>query len=793
MNKIIKCQGYVRRVFYPKGNLEDFEPGSWASFLADITDVIEGEFEEGELNRWIKIAGEAPSLEDHTEYNFTIKEVIDEKYGKNYEILYMSEVVDFDNIFDQRKFLEKIISNSKVNLLYEKLVNPFSVIKQGDIEKLCSVKGIGESSAKQIIGAYQDNIEFGNAYVELDKFDISKTMMKKLLEEYKSADTLIKKIKKNPYMLIDDVDGIGWKKADSMAMSAGLNTQSLFRVEAYIKYFMSRQAEEGNSIVKIEALRKSVIEDIGIKDASVYRKALYNLRDEGVLWWNEEKTVFALTRVRNLEQNIANELYRIKTAKPFDVDVDIEERITQIEREQGITYTDEQKQAIIRVCSNNVSILTGYGGTGKTTVVAAVLKILSEHSFAQTALSGRAAARMSEITSHEGYTIHRLLGYDFIKREFTHNKKNPLRQEIIVLDETSMVGAELFYSLIQSIASGSRLIMIGDDGQLESIGLCNIFKDMLNSQVIPVARLTKIHRQAAKSAIITESIKVRQNTQITKFGWTGTEVRGELKDLKLDIYGDMILSQSHIIDNFKFMYSKLHSADKIQIVVPQKFRGEIATYHLNNIVQGIVNDGDKDCIEVYVPGKELSYLLKVGDRVIVNKNNYKDALLDPSNKNFRTENKYGEEVAEDSGYNVCPVFNGNIGKIISIDPEYEIRKNGKKSKKVKIRKRYMVIDFEQWGLVKIPKSMWSTVELAYALTCHKLQGSEADFVIVGLDFSAREMLTREWLYTAITRAKKKCVICAETNSLQFCVMKSNIPLKTTFLIDFLHKKVMEKT
>lgn len=349
MNKIIKCQGYVRRVFYPKGNLEDFEPGSWASFLADITDVIEGEFEEGELNRWIKIAGEAPSLEDHTEYNFTIKEVIDEKYGKNYEILYMSEVVDFDNIFDQRKFLEKIISNSKVNLLYEKLVNPFSVIKQGDIEKLCSVKGIGESSAKQIIGAYQDNIEFGNAYVELDKFDISKTMMKKLLEEYKSADTLIKKIKKNPYMLIDDVDGIGWKKADSMAMSAGLNTQSLFRVEAYIKYFMSRQAEEGNSIVKVEALRKSVIEDIGIKDASVYRKALYNLRDEGVLWWNEEKTVFALTRVRNLEQNIANELYRIKTAKPFDVDVDIEERITQIEREQGITYTDEQKQAIIQI------------------------------------------------------------------------------------------------------------------------------------------------------------------------------------------------------------------------------------------------------------------------------------------------------------------------------------------------------------------------------------------------------------------------------------------------------------
>lgn len=791
MSKIIKCQGYIRRVFYPKGGLEDFEPGTWASFLVDISDVIEGEFEEKELNRWIKIAGDAPSLEPHVEYNFTLKEVIDEKYGKNYEILYMSEVVDFDNVFDQRKFLEKIISESKVNLLYEKLVNPFSVIRQGDVEKLCTVKGIGESRANQIIGAYRDNIEFGNAYVELDKFNISRTMMKKLLEEYKSADTLIAKIKKNPYMLIDDVDGIGWKKADEMALKAGLNTQSLFRVEAYIKYFMSRQAEEGCSIVRIETLAKSVIEDIGIVDGSVYRKALYSLREKGVLWWNEEKTIFALTRVRELEKNIANELYRIKSAKSFTVNADIEESIKQIEREQGINYTEEQKQAIVRICSNNVSILTGYGGTGKTTVVAAVLKILSNHSFAQTALSGRAAARMSEITSHEGYTIHRLLGYDFAKREFTHNKKNPLRQEIIVLDETSMVGAELFYSLIQAIATGNRLIMIGDDGQLESIGLCNIFKDMLNSQVIPVARLTKIHRQAAKSAIITESIKVRQNTQITKFGWTGTEVRGELKDLKLDIYGDMILSQSHIIDNFKFMYEKLKNADKIQIVVPQKFRGEIATYHLNNIVQGIVNGGDKDSIGVSVPGKDLTYFLKVGDRVIVNKNNYKSAHFDPSNKNFKTVNNNGEEIAEDSGYNICPVFNGNIGKIIYIGAEYEVKKNGKRSKKVKNKNRYMIVDFEQWGPVRIPKSMWNTVELAYALTCHKLQGSEADYVIVGLDFSAREMLTREWLYTAITRAKKKCVICAEANSLQFCVMKSNIPLKTTFLIDFLHKKVIE--
>jgi exodeoxyribonuclease V alpha subunit len=393
------------------------------------------------------------------------------------------------------------------------------------------------------------------------------------------------------------------------------------------------------------------------------------LQENNIICWNEEKTKIGLTVYYNLEQNISNDLLRLLNEsnqfeyKSYDL------RIKEIEKLQGFDFTEEQLQAIKLVADNQVSIITGYGGTGKSSVVSGVLQILGDCSFAQTALSGRAASRLSEITNEDGYTIHRLLEYN-PQFGFQRNKDNPLDYDIIILDEISMVGADLFYRLIQAIKSGSKLIMIGDDGQLESIGLCNIFNDMLESDVIPVARLTKIHRQAAKSAIITESIKVRNHEQLVSHKWVGEEIRGELQDLELNIYNDKILSQKRMIEKFNEIYNKCRNTEDIQIVVPMRTRGEISALTINEIIQNIVNPfGNNEISLTYKnKGDEISYKLREKDKVIVNTNNYKT-------KNINNEN--------------CPVFNGNRGVIESIN-EYEKR---------------MVVDFEQWGRVVIEKNI----------------------------------------------------------------------------------------
>ena len=304
--------------------------------------------------------------------------------------------------------------------------------------------------------------------------------------------------------------------------------------------------------------------------------------------------------------------------------------------------------------------------------------------------------------------IHELADRDFSKTSDGQKQRVMLARaicqqpDIIILDETSMVGAQLFYDLIQAIETGKRFIMIGDDGQLESIGMCNIFKDMLASKVVPVARLTKIHRQAAKSAIITESIKVRNATQLVPYGWAGSEIRGDLRDLELDIYKDASESFNHIINQYRTLYNKVgNDSAKIQIVLPQKLRGSICTYEVNNAIQEIVNPsrGQAEAkVTIYGDGKDRVYTLREGDQVIIKKNNYELHTY-----NLKTKKK--EEK--------CPVFNGNRGIIR------------------KIESSFILVDFDQWGTIFIPhyfggNNIWATLELAYALSCHKLQ----DAVIV---------------------------------------------------------------
>ena len=465
-SEIIKCKVNVSHLHYPKGRLP--ESGEWAAFSATVTETYEGEPVYKSGNR-ISVSGTVPELEYGKEYILYAKATDSEAYGRQYQVLCMSQEVNLEDPMEQRIFLERVLSEAQINTLYESLDNPFEAIANMDIETLSSVKGIGEERAKKMIQRYGDNINHGLAYVELDSYGLTKYMLDKLIEHYQSADTVVKKIKENPYMLIEEVDGIGWGRADEMARNVGMGEDSVERISAYIMHHLKSIAELGDTWTTPIELIEATFEVLDIDNQDAFRNALYSLHEKGLLWWDEGKTKIALKQLHDLEDNISKELFRLQSAlSDFDYDnFDIKIRSIEQAYGKGFAFTDEQKDAMKLVLENQVSIITGPGGVGKTSVVSGVLKMLGDCKFAQTALSGRAASRLSEVTGEPGHTIHRLLGYNPQIGGFEHCADNPLPHEVIILDEISMVGAELFHDLIQSIRTGSKLIMIGDDGQLE--------------------------------------------------------------------------------------------------------------------------------------------------------------------------------------------------------------------------------------------------------------------------------------------------------------------------------------
>ena len=333
---------------------------------------------------------------------------------------------------------------------------------------------------------------------------------------------------------------------------------------------------------------------------------------------------------------------------------------------------------------------------------------------------------------------------------FLHDKDTPVRHDIIILDELSLVGLDIFYRLIQAIKDGAHLIMLGDSAQLEAIGGGNLIKDCLESNVVPNKILTKIHRQAQRSAIITESLKVSDGQQIVS-NTPVTEVRGELKDLKVVTYNSSEESQMKFIGEYKKLLEIGILPNDILGVVPMKSRGSLSCLNLNKEIQKIVNgDEEKPSIKVKSPDGE--YKLRLGDKIVNRKNHYD------------TESVDGEET---------PIYNGNVGYVTEVSDSY------------------IVVDFTQQGKVIIPKDYILDVNLGYVLTAHSAQGSQSPYVIVGLDMSAYVLLSRELEYTALTRARKYCVLCGQISAIRKATTISRVSKKQTFLKELLRKSIQQ--
>lgn len=436
---------------------------------------------------------------------------------------------------------------------------------------------------------------------------------------------------------------------------------------------------------------------------------------------------------------------------------------------KGVSYVKEYKPMdgyeycftvpshLLVLRRNNKIFITG--NCGKSTTVAGILAAIKGNiEYAQMALAGRAAARLTEVTHREGMTIHRALNYT-PQVGWGFNQEVQAPYDLIILDEVSMLSADIFYYLTRAIKTGAKLIMLGDIAQLPPIGCGNIAHDLLSSPYIPTMRLNKIHRQAQQSAIVTESIKISNGQYITSKNWTGKDVRGILQDLRLDVYSSSSNTFYRVIEHFNTALEQGVPLDDIQIILPVKVRGDASVFNVNNTVQELVNpaNGQREIDANYE--KDKIYTLREGDRVVNRVNNYEaQKWLGYEKEHF--DRLTGEYVTE-----CVPVYNGNIGTIKHIYPKEKI----------------VVIDFKGIGTLAIQRGNINALQLGYAITCHSAQGSEMDYVIIGLDNLAWTMLSRQWVYTAITRAKKVCVLCCEASALARATTYNDIIIKRTHL------------
>lgn len=756
----VRLKVRVERIIYPKNGQTS---GSWTIAAFRIEEVLEGEVPE--CFQWslrFTAKGSMPALNTRDTYTMVAHLVEDAKYGLQYEVDLMCLDYDLTDKDDQLKFFSFFLTPTQTAALYENCDNPLVLLQNHDTKALTKIKGIGPVTAQRMINKYEDSKDLSLAFVRFYDLGLTKGAIEKLVHFYGSPEAAIEVIEKNPYLLIIQVPGYGWAKADAIAMSQGLAHDSDERMGAYLVHYLREQAEmNGNSWVSVEDLCV-VIDQVcdPQNDERIYELIRRNIKNH-VLYYDKETERVGLMEYRELEQQIANEILRIQRgAAHIEINPERAETIIRsVELEQGFEYTEEQRTAIWNTLNNQFSILTGSAGVGKSSVVNGIAHVLEAHNFrvAQVSLSGRAASKLTEITHIEGKTIHRLLKYDPESGKFFHNKENPLPYDIIIGDEVSMWGGEITLSLLQAIPTGAKVLFIGDTKQLEAIGLASVLTDTIKSNTMPTVQLTKIQRQQADSGIITQSLKVACGEQIVGPKTSGVEYRGVRKDFKLVTYIDSALTQSKIIDEFKELYINQHvPANDIQVLVPMRSRGEASCRALNLAIQEIVN-GTPSVDEITVPytdgNYKYSYTYRPNDRIIIMKNNYKTINIEGNKE---------------------PIYNGNVGYIKQIGPDF------------------MIVNLTEQGDIVLGAEDYNNLSLGYAITVHKKQGDSSPYVIGAIDSSSYALMSKELLYTMITRARKYCVLIGQKKILQQAVRISRVKTKQTWLCELLQEATKPK-
>lgn len=623
----------------------------------------------------------------------------------------------------------------------QKIVDKFGTDTLDIIEfnplKLTSISGVSAKKAAEINQAFLNLRRMQDTVMFLQEYNISVNMAVKIFNIY--GDDTKDIIKSNPYKLVEDIRGIGFKSADKIAFNLGIEKNSEFRIRAGLVYVLNETSEKsGNTYLPKEELTESLSKllEISVEDLKdSIDTILVNLTFEGFvkeMVINETPCVM-LAQYYLLEQHIANKLL-VLASNDLPV-MDIDEEITHFEQINNVVLHEDQKNAVKRAINSGASVITGGPGTGKTTIIKCILNILKNHRQSVTLLAptGRAAKRMSESCGEDASTIHRGLMLDFghgridsYHERFVYNERNPLPSDVVIVDEVSMVDVQLMYNLISAIRPNARLILVGDKNQLPSVGAGNVLSDIIESGVIPVSSLTKIYRQAEKSLIILNAHAIN-NGQMPKIDNTSRDFFFEKCHDSSEVLRKVLDLQSSRIPRFLGL-----DPQKIQVLAPMK-AGVCGVDNINNQIQNIINPKQQDKNEVVVG----DVTFREGDKVMQIQNNYN--LEWKRFVDHRIE--YGEAV-----------FNGDIGFISNVSQAGSVE-----------------VTFEDGRIAVYQKTDLPQLSLSYAITIHKSQGSEFDVVIMPVIGGASSILTRNLLYTGVTRAKKMVVLVGQYFHLKMMV------------------------
>lgn len=594
-------------------------------------------------------------------------------------------------------------------------------IMEEEPERLAEIKGISERKAREICVQVEEKKDLRQAMIYLQKYGISTNLAVKIYQKYGLGIYSI--LEENPYRLADDIEGVGFKTADEIAFRIGIHTDSDFRIQSGIFYTLLQSVQEGHVYLeeKVLSAKAAQLLEVEITDIEKYLMDLA-MEKKVVLKQDEEQVRVYPAKYYYMEMNTARMLKELNIRYEED-DSLIRKRIEKLEKQNESTLDERQREAVAEAVKNGIFILTGGPGTGKTTTINAMIRyFLSEGMDIRLAApTGRAAKRMTETTGYEAQTIHRLLEVSGNPEEtgkggFGRNQENPLETDVVIIDEMSMVDLPLMHALLSAVIPGTRLILVGDINQLPSVGPGKVLKDLIDSEVFPVMMLTRIFRQAQESDIVVNAHRIN----------AGLEVRLDnksrdfffLKRQDADVIISVILT---LIQKKLPRYVDAKMTD-IQVLAPMK-KGLLGVERLNRILQQYLNPPSPKKQEKEYGEK----IFRVGDKVMQTKNNYQ--------LEWEIATKYGLVVDKGIG-----VFNGDIGIVTAIHTYDET----------------VEVEFDEKRKVKYPFKLLDELELAYAVTIHKSQGSEYPAVIIPLLSGPKQLYCRNLLYTAVTRAKK-CV------------------------------------
>ena len=659
-------------------------------------------------------------------------------YGKQFQVSVLTEKMPEDAMAMERYLGSGAIKGIGAALA-ARIVRRFGKdtlhIVEEEPERLAEVKGISEKKAREIAMQVAEKADMRKAMMFLQKYGISLNLGARIYQKY--GETVYSVLQENPYRLADDISGIGFKIADEIAYRIGIHTDSDYRIRSGMMYTLLQASRDGHVYLPKEELFQKSSELLGV-DSSYMEKHLMDLSVDRKLVQKEKDGEILVypTQYYYLELNTARMLKELDILYPEEPEM-MNKQILQIEKETETVLDEMQKKAVTEAACHGLFILTGGPGTGKTTTINAIIRYFEGQGaeIRLAAPTGRAAKRMTEATGYEAQTIHRLLELTGMPEDndqnaqavhFERNAENPLEADVIIIDEMSMVDIQLMHSLLQAVIAGTRLILVGDENQLPSVGPGNVLHDIIQSQAFPVIELTKIFRQASESDIVVNAHKINRGEQIL----LNNKSRDFffLKRYDADIIIRVVIA---LIQEKLPRYVEAKPFD-IQVLTPMR-KGLLGVERLNQILQRYLNPPDAAKKE----RESMHGLLREGDKVMQIRNNYQ--------MEWEIRGRYGIPIEKGIG-----IFNGDTGILRTINEFAETAE----------------VEFEDGRWAEYSFKQLEELELAYAITIHKSQGSEYPAVVIPILSGPKMLLNRNLLYTAVTRARKCVTVVGSEETLR---------------------------